>query len=66
MDIAAILKALVLISEIAEKTIPILALITEIEAKAGKKIGDMTDAELAVLLAHATKTPDELIGNVDP
>jgi len=61
-----LLAFLRILSELAGKLIPITTFISGLEAKAGKKIGDMTDVELAALLDVPTATPDELIGDTDP
>ncbi len=40
----------------------VATVIKNAEEAAGKKLGDMTDEELAGLLEHDTTTTDELIG----
>ncbi len=43
--------------------LPVQSFVTSLEAKAGKKLGDMTDDELAALVETPTKSADELIGD---
>jgi len=57
-----ILTFLRLATRLIDTMLPVQSFIKGLEAKAGKKIGDMTDGELAVLLETPTKSPDELIG----
>ena len=72
MNVFILLSALKTIGEIAERIKdisadikPVVSLIKEIEDRAGKKLGDMDNLELAELLSHETKPPDDLIGDVD-
>lgn len=71
MNVFILLSALKTIGEIAERIKeisadikPVVSLIKEIEDRAGKKLGDMDNLELAELLSHETKTPDDLIGKI--
>ena len=72
MNVFILLSALKTIGEIADRIKgisedikPVVSLIKEVEAKTGKKLGDMDNLELAELLAYETKSPDDLIGDVD-
>lgn len=72
MNVFILLSALKTIGEIADRIKgisedikPVVSLIKEVEAKTGKKLGDMDNLELAELLSYETKSPDDLIGDVD-
>ena len=58
-----LLAFLRIITTLASALVPVTGFIKGLEDKAGKKIGDMSDAELATLLEVPTQTPDELIGD---
>ncbi len=64
MNPLEILSMLRLVERLITNLLPIQTFIKGLEAKAGKKIGDMTDGELAVLLETPTKGADELIGPI--
>ncbi len=64
MNPLEILSMLRLVERLITNLLPIQTFIKGLEAKAGKKIGDMTDGELAVLLETPTKGTDELIGPI--
>ncbi len=43
--------------------LPVQTFVKTLEEKAGKKLGDMTDDELAALVETPTKSADDLIGD---
>jgi len=62
MNPLEILTMLRLVDRLIVSILPVQTFIKGLEAKSGKKIGDMTDGELALLLETPTKSADELIG----
>jgi len=57
-----ILAMLRLVDRLMTAFLPVQSFIKNLESKAGKKLGDMTDEELAALVETPTKSADELIG----
>ncbi len=65
MNPLEILTMLRLVERLISTLVPLQTFIKGLESKAGKKLGDMTDSELAMLLETPTKSTDELIGDID-
>ena len=60
LEILALLR---LVDRLVTAFLPVAELVKKIELKSGKKLGDMTDDELAALVETPTKSADELIGD---